>query len=67
MHRVAKLGYFKLYYAKRSVFRHPGFHLWTGKRHIRVFPLPRAKLPPGARRECRHGILFDCPKCWFKR
>lgn len=43
MHRVARLGRFKLYYANRHRFVHPGFHLWTGTRHIRLLPLPHSK------------------------
>lgn len=43
MHRLARLGRFKLYYANRRVFLSPGFHLWTGERHVRVLPIPKPR------------------------
>lgn len=31
----------QIYYANRSWFVKPGVYFWTGKRHLRVLPLPR--------------------------
>jgi hypothetical protein len=31
----------RLYFAGSKRFTHPGIHLWTGKRHIRILPLPK--------------------------
>lgn len=28
----------RLFWAKRGVFVRPGLILWTGKRHLRIFP-----------------------------
>lgn len=44
MKRLFGVGRFVLYYARPGVFLHPGFHLWTGSRHVRVLPLPRRQL-----------------------
>lgn len=33
----------RLYYANRRWFTHPGLHLWTGKRHVRILPSPRRR------------------------
>jgi len=41
MRRLCGVGGFTLYFAKPGEFVEPGFHLWTGKRHRRVLPLPR--------------------------
>lgn len=30
-----------LYWAERRYFTHPGVHLWTGSRHVRILPVPR--------------------------
>lgn len=35
-----------LYYANRRTFSYPGVHLWTGKRNLRIVPLPRREARP---------------------
>lgn len=46
MRRLVTVGRFRLYYADRRTFLEPGFHLWTGKRHIRVLPIPKLGTHP---------------------
>jgi hypothetical protein len=41
MNKVADTGRFKLYKAYGLHFLHQGYFLWTGKRHIQVWPLWR--------------------------
>lgn len=38
---LGRLGRFRLYYAERRGFAKPGLHLWTGKQHVRILPLPK--------------------------
>ena len=40
MRKIGKVGRFSLYYAERGRFVNPGYVLWTGRRHVRVWPLP---------------------------
>lgn len=41
MKRLFGVGKFILFWAERKRFTHPGIHLWTGKRHIRLLAVPR--------------------------
>ena len=40
MEKVGQVRKFKLYRAGTG-FAYPGYHLWTGKRHVQVWPLRR--------------------------
>lgn len=41
MELVIKVGRFQLFRAKGKHFLHEGYHLWTGKRHVQLWPLSR--------------------------
>lgn len=41
MEQVAHVRRFRLYKAVGRHFQYPGWHLWTGKRHVQLWPLWR--------------------------
>jgi hypothetical protein len=41
MRQVVRLGKYRLFHAARDHFKYPGLHLWTGRRHVQVWPLAR--------------------------
>lgn len=46
MRRLCSAGRYSLYWAAPSMrFTKPGVVLWTGKRHVRLLPLPQRRQP----------------------
>lgn len=41
MKPVAKVGKFQLFLARGRQFANEGLHLWTGRRHVQIWPLSR--------------------------